>query len=109
MKFFLPHAKDKKEEDTNYEAIKKFAKEQLGWDISDRRIFSIRYFQLARARLSSKEYYAEVGKILSLNGEEVIAILESNTYLIITPNRGCVRGMPILISKSNAYAVVDFE
>ena len=108
MKFFIPHAKDKKEEDKNYEAIKKFAKETLGWNIKDRRIFSLRYTH------DGKNYYAEVGKREQAEGEEVIAILESGysdviIYLICTPNRGVIRGMPILVGENEAYSVVDFN
>jgi len=103
MKFFIPHAKDKKQEKTVYESTKKFAEDQLGWDIEDRKIFSIQY------RHESKDYYAEVGKKEQVEGEEVIAILESTTYLICTPNRGVARGMPILVGKDEARSVVDFK
>lgn len=62
MKFFIPHAKDKTEEDEIYEAIKKFAKQTLAWDIKDRRIFSIHYTH------DGKDGYAEVGKREQLGG-----------------------------------------
>jgi len=103
MKFFIPHAKNKEEETKVYEAIKKFANTTLGWDIVDRRIFSLRYFH------DGNEYYAEVGKVEQVEGEEVIAILESVTYLICTTNRGVIRGMPILVGKDEAYSVIDFD
>ena len=98
----MPHAKSKKQEKTVYESIKKFAKEQLRWNISDRKIFSIRY------KHNGKDYYAEVGKKEQVENEEVIAILESTTYLICTPNRGVARGLPILVGKDEARSVVDF-
>jgi allophanate hydrolase subunit 1 len=106
MKFFIPHAKDEEQKEHFYEAIRKFAKEQLLWDITDRRIFSIHY------RHDGKDGYAEVGKreqLGGMEGEEVIAILESNAYLICTPNRGFLRGIPILVGKEEAYSVVDFD
>lgn len=103
MKFFIPHAKSKKQGKTVHESVKKFAKEQLGWDITNRRIFSIRY------KHKNKDYYAEVGKREQRAGEEVIAILESETYLVCTPNRGVARGLPILVGKNEARSVVDFD
>ncbi len=110
MKFFIPHAKDKKEEEEIYDAIKKFAKNTVISNIMDRKIFSIRY------KHDGNDYYAEVGKIALQNGEEVIAILESSyvhdpksiVYLICTTNRGFLRGMPILVGKDSAYSVDDF-
>ena len=100
MKFFIPHAKDKQQEKKVYEGIKKFAKDNTSWDIKERRIFSIEY--------------AEVGKIENLIGEEVIAILESgysniSVYLVCTPNRGVIRGMPILVGEESVYSIVDFD
>jgi hypothetical protein len=108
MRFFIPHAKDTEEENKVYESIKKFAKENTAWNIGDRRIFSIDYNH------DGKRYYAEVGKVENLIGEEVIAILESgysNTivYLVCTPNRGVVRGMPILVGSESVYSMVDFD
>lgn len=103
MKFFIPSAEDEADAEEIYEAIKRFAKLTLGWDVTDRRIFSIRY------RHHSSEYYDEVGKESGMNGEKVTAILESNAFLICTPTRGESRGMPILVGKSSAISVVDFE
>jgi len=108
MKFFLPHAKNKEQAEKNYEAIKRFAKDTLGWNVKDRRIFRIKYTH------DGKNHYAEVGKTEQIEGEEVIAILESGysdtiVYLICTPNRGVVRGMPILVGENEAYSVVDFD
>jgi len=82
VKFFVPSAKDKEQEQRFYDAMKKFVKDQLGWDITDRKIFSVRYTH------DGKNYYAEVGKVEQVEGETVMAILESVTYLICTPNRG---------------------
>lgn len=103
MKFFIPSAEDEVQAEEIYEAIKKFAKLTLGWDVTDRRIFSIRY------RYHSSEFYDEVGKKSKINGEEVTAILESNAFLICTPTRGELRDLPILVGKSSAISVVDFE
>ena len=101
-KFFIPKAKDDAQAEEVWESVKKFAEETLDWDVSDRRIFSITYHK------HSKDYYAEVGKPDPRNGELVIAIFESVTYLVCTPNRGVIRGMPILIGQSELMDITDF-
>jgi hypothetical protein len=53
--------------------------------------------------------YAEVGKPETPNGELVLAILESNTYLVCTFNRGVKRGMPFLVGKDEAWEVKYFD
>ncbi len=102
MKFFLPHAQTEDLAEHTYEAIKLFVKDNLRCNISDRRIFRIEYF-------NGKDHEAEVGKVTDVNGEEVIAILESFVYLVCTPNRGVLRGMPILVGTNEVFSISDFE
>lgn len=102
MKFFIPKAKDDAQAQEVWDTVKKFAEENLGWDVSDRRIFSIVYHK------HGEDYYVEVGKPDPRNKELVIAILESVTYLVCTPNRGVLRGMPILIGESELKDITDF-
>ena len=105
MKFFIPHTENETKQEDVYTSIVKFAEETTGWVISDKRIFSLRYFH------NGKEHYSEVGKKESVDGyyEEVIAILDSNTYLVCTPQRGVIRGLPILVGKQEVDHVVYFE
>lgn len=104
MKFFIPNMQDKPEESEKiYKAIKDFAKETEGWDSTGRRIFRISYHH------NGKLYNAEVGKINNVNHEPVVAILESTTYLICTPNRGVIRGEPILVGSEEITSIEDFE
>lgn len=103
MKYFLPAAKDDGEAEETFQAIRKFAKMTLGWETSDRKIFRLKY------KHDGKDYYAEVGKTDQDTGEIIIAILESNAYLICTPNRGVLRGMPLLVGKESAYSIEDFD
>jgi hypothetical protein len=42
-------------------------------------------------------------------GETVIAILESNSYLVCTQNRGVVKGMPILVGRDDQNEVTEFQ
>jgi hypothetical protein len=103
VKFFIPYTKDKKQAEKVLQGIKKFAKETIGWDITDRRIFSLSYTH------EGKKYHSEVGKPDDRVDEEVIAILESYTYLVCTPNRGVLRGEPVLVGKEEVKKIIDFE
>ena len=73
MKFFVPAAKDEMEAQSVWKATRKFAEETLGWEVSERRIFSIAY------RHDGKDYYVEVGKSDPRVGELVLVVLESDT------------------------------
>ena len=84
VKFFIPKAKDDTQAEEVWVSIKKFAEKTLDWDISDRRIFSIAY------QKHGEDYYVEVGKPDPRNGELVIAILKSNTYLVCTSKSWCI-------------------
>jgi len=103
MKFFIPYADDERLAEKTYQAIISFAKDTMRWDVKNRKIFKISYSH------NGKNHIAEVGRITDTNGEPVIAILESNAYLICTPNRGVQRGMPILVGQEEAFSVIDFD
>jgi len=92
VKFFIPHAKDKKEAEKVFQGIKKFTKKSVGWDATDRRIFSLTYLH------DRKKYHSEVGKPDDRVNEEVVAILES-----------VIRGEPVLVGKEEVKRIIDFE
>ncbi len=102
MKFFIPHVKDPQQAENILDGIKKFAQENLKWQPTNRRIFSISY------RSEGKDHYAEVGKKDFETNEEIIAILEANAFLVCTFNNGVKKGMPILIGKDEVTNIVDF-
>jgi hypothetical protein len=102
MKFFVPKIDDKTERDRMYEAIRRFASESLGWEFRSRRVFSLRY------RHKRVEALAQVGE-LDIDGETILAIFESVTYVVCTPNRGAFRGDPILVGKDEVSSVEYFE
>lgn len=102
MKFFVPAQPDEAKAEELYEAIKKFAKETMGWEITGRRIFRLTFNDRGKA------CQAEVGKQHPITGETV-TILESNAYLVCTPNRGVLRDMPILVGNHEASSAEDFE
>lgn len=56
-----------------------------------------------------KEYFAEVGQIENRIGEEAIVILDSDTYLVRTPNRGVIIGGPILAGKNEIKGIEFFD
>ena len=103
MKFFVPRARTPERAEEIYAAIKMFAAQTLGWKISGRRIYSIEYFH------NGKDGLAEVGAITNVNGEEVMAILESNAFLVCTLNRGVRRGEPILVGIDEVSEVEEFD
>ena len=59
--------------------------------------------------LERKKYYSEVGKPDDRVNEEVVAILESYTYLVCTYNRGVFGGEPVLVGKEEVKKIIDFE
>jgi len=106
MKFFIPAAEDKCQEQRVYSAIKEFLGSELGVEFDNRRIFSLRYVH------DGKEYYAQVGESHTLNGEPVVAILYESArrlYHVCTTNRGVARGGSILVGESSVKASEDFD
>jgi len=101
MKFFIPHATEVEQEEV-YEAIRRFVAESLSWPLTESRIFAVRY------RHNGKEALAQVGE-RDIDGEIVLAIFESNAYVVCTPNRGGFRGDPILIGTDEASDVERFD
>lgn len=103
MRFFVPGAASSEVALKAWEAFRQFARDTLGWPVTERKIFSIRY------RHNDEEHRAEVGWIFKPTREAVLAILESDAYLICTENRGGVRGEPILVGKEEVLSVTDFD
>jgi len=73
MKFFIPEEQDEKKVEEIYEATKKFAKDTLGWEISNRRIQRITF------RDKGKLVRAEVGQIEAISGASRFATSVSNS------------------------------
>ena len=101
-RFFVPGAKDQAEAESVWEATRAFAREQLTWEVSDRRIFQINY------QHDGKPYVAEVGVSDPQTGERVLVILESDAYLVCTANRGVAGGQPILVGRHEVRTIEDF-
>lgn len=98
--FFVPHASSPEQAEQVWQATKKFAEEQTGWEVTDRRIFKVEFTH------DGKDYVAEVGQPEPQSGETVLVILESNAVLVCTENRGVARGSPML---TGPRTIVDFD
>jgi len=106
MKFFIPAADNEEQEKKVYQSIKGHITSGAPGTISERMIFSLNYMH------DGTNYQAEVGKAEKPNGELVIAILYDETrdlYHVCTPNRGVVRGGPIMVGAHDVLSVTDFD
>lgn len=103
MKFFIPAVSDPEKAEQLYQGTKKFAADTKGWPISDRRIRRITFWD------RGKIVEAAVGRQEPREGELVIAILESETYLVCTPNSGVLQGYPLMVGKIDVIDSEDFE
>lgn len=103
-KFFLPkYEAEAAAAEEVYGAIRLFETGKSGWEILPDRIFRIRWSH------DGKDYETEVGKPEPYEGAMTVAILRSNAYLVCTPNRGVIRGDPILVGLSEIRDVELFE
>ncbi len=104
--FFLPpYEPDDPKGEEVLEDIVRWADETTGRRInrSQGRIARLDYVHDGNAGV------VEVGQSEPRIGETVVAILDSDPYLVCTPNRGVLRGTPILIGRSEVLQVVHFE
>jgi hypothetical protein len=104
MKFFVPGAETAQEAEEVWAATRKFLSENMSAQPCDRRIRRLRYTHDGRA------YDAEVGGHDNVEREVVIAIFDATSmYFVCTPNRGVVRGLPIMVGKPSVLDVEDFD
>lgn len=103
MDFFVPAADSPDQAEKVWQATRQFAKDNLGWEVGDRRIFRLSGMH------EGKHIVCEVGKLEPYGGESVVAILESNAFLVCTANCGVLRGEPILVGRSEVDSVIDFD
>ncbi len=104
MKFFLPEQKNKELASDVYDAIKKLAKRTTGWDVTDRRIYYIKYHHKGR------DYEAKVGEKETQQGGLVVAILESVVaFLVCTRSQGVLWKMPMFVGKTEVTSITDFD
>jgi hypothetical protein len=102
MKFFIPGVKSAEGAEKNIARIRKFAEKTTGAAVTGKRIFRICY------QCEGEGVSAEVGKPEQSCGEPVIAILESDSFLICTPSNGVLSGTPVSVEKAEAGTVEEF-
>jgi hypothetical protein len=56
LDFFVPYVDDAEKAEAVWQAVKKFAEDQLNWEVSDERIRKVEYVH------EGKEWTAEVGE-----------------------------------------------
>ena len=102
MKFFLPDVKSDTEAEQIYTDIKSLVKSTSGFEATDRRIYRIKY------SYRDKIHEDIVGQFHFKKSmkELVVAILESNAYLICTPSRS---GWPFIVGQEDIISIEDFE
>lgn len=103
MEFFVPAANSPEQAEEVWAATRTFAMDNLGWEVTERRIFRLTGFH------DGKPIDCEVGKVEPYGGEVVVAILESNAFLVCTANRGVLRGEPILVGTQEVGSIIDFD
>jgi hypothetical protein len=103
MKFFVPQAKPS-EYEAAYGAIIATLKDQFGWKISDRRIASLHHIH------DKREFRTEVGELDPHEHRyQVMAIFESNAYIVFTKTPDGFNGTTILVDKTEVLAASDFD
>ncbi len=103
MKFFIPNENDPEKAEELYQATKKFVAQTMGCPIGDRRVRSITF------RDGGYIVQALVGRPEPRRGGIVIAIFESESYLVCTPDRGVLKGEPLVVGKHEVTDSEDFE
>lgn len=87
-----------------YAGITDSLKEQLRWPITPRRIRSLDYIH------DKKRCRVEVGQLESQeNRYRILAIFESNHYIVFTRADDGGHGVTILVNKDEVTAVEDFR
>lgn len=101
MKFFIPRAKDDQEAEAIWQEFRTGAEEWANRPVGNSRIYRLEYTH------DGERQVARVGQ--PLYGGEVIAIFESEPYLIYAVGRGFVRGTPVMVGQKDVRAVETFE
>jgi hypothetical protein len=92
------------------ESCRKFAEQVTGWQVRDTNIkkmkvrtFSWRIRRLVESNICVGEYLDF--NLSNLPNEQVIAIFESNEYLVVTPNKSDLKGTVYFFPQKEVVAV----
>lgn len=103
MRFFVPNASDGQQAQQLYEGARRFCEAQMQWQTTQRKIYSIRY------RHDGVEYLAQVGSLDYSEGLVVCIFETAQAFLVCTPERGVLRGSPIIVGCPDCSDVEEFE
>jgi hypothetical protein len=104
-RFFVPRT-SKSEAEPAYLEIKRLLIDQLRVSILERRIFSLSY---ANGKNDRDKWYAEVGQPGQQERQyEVVAIFESNLFIIVNRTEHGAPGPIVLVNKDEVTAVEEF-
>ena len=113
MRFYVPQAGDKAEEDRLLLSMRQAVQHATRRLPTERRVHAIQFW------MEGKQFDAEVGKPLlqiglrhDQKGEEVIAILEAknpDVFLVFTASNGIRKGTPLIVQQDDSFAIVDFD
>lgn len=96
------------------EGIRKFVAETMRWKVNSREIKTIWVHPRSEHKRIYDDIKIEVGQYLDNRmsdtpNEKVMAIFESDTFLVCTPNRGVLRNLPYLYGREEVYKVEDMD
>jgi hypothetical protein len=103
MRFYIPGITDAVEALNSYEAARNHCEKEMNWITEKSRIYSLRY------RHNGHEYLAQVGAEDNTEGLVICIFETSEAFLICTPDRGFIRGSPLVVGISEVSDLEDFE
>jgi len=92
MTFFVPSTKDEAEAEKVYDILRRKLAAQHRYEASPDRIYELEYEETGHRSVLT------VGKSDFTLGEVVVAIFRADDrYLVCTPNRGLLKGQPMVV------------
>lgn len=102
-RFFVPGANSYTTSEEIYEQIRSQVGAGRDAGLSDRRVYRMAYEQ------DGTHYEARVGEVEPRGGEMVVAILESDVFVICQRNRGKDGLQPLLVDPDSVRYIEDFD
>jgi hypothetical protein len=103
VEFFIPWTRTPEHAESVWGGTRRLVQENLGFEISERRIFRLRYVH------EGETLTAEVGQEEPGATGPVLMIFDSNPYLVCTPHRGVFSGTPIPVERESVVEIVEFD
>ncbi len=100
--FYVPHA-GRQNTEAEYAKMVAKIKDMFKWTVSERRIASIVYAYGKRVITATVGQYEQFE-----NEHEIVAIIESNVYIIMTRSEDGAPGPMILVDGKDVSHIVDF-